>query len=144
MPYCLKCYRVVCSPCERLNKTPKTNFVVVATDEQLCRTSHFQRLAIATKALGLSRRNIPDWIADEIFSYDGKVLKSDGQFFLVEDDDIDAAFNDDGSFRWLSDFITFAERAPKQAPQGRVLKRLRLIDLAFRIAHPDRAFLIAK
>lgn len=144
MPYCLKCYRVVCSPCEEIKPAPKTNFVVVATDDQLRRQSHFQRLAIATKALGLSRRKVPDWIADEIFTYEGMILEVDGRDFLVGDNDIDAAFNDDGSFRWLSDFLDFANRTSQQAPQHRVLARLRLIDLAFRIAHPDRAYLIAK
>ena len=144
MPYCLKCFRVVCRPCERLKPTPKNKFVVVATDEQLRRPSHFQRLAIATKDLGLSRRKIPDWIADEIYSFEGKIMRYDGRLFLVDDHDIDLAFNDDGSFRWLSDFIMFANKPPQQSPQERVLTRLRLIDLAFRIAHPDRAYLIAK
>ncbi len=144
MPYCLKCTRVVCRPCERLTPTPKRKFVVVATDSQLKRRSHFQRLGMATKALEIPRRQIPDWIADEIFSFEGRILRSDGRLFLVGDEDIDAAFNNDGSFRWLSDFIGFATHSPLQAPQLRVLKRLRLIDLAFRIAHPDRAFLIAR
>ncbi len=144
MPYCLKCYRVVCRPCELLNPTPKVKFIVIASDDQLKRQSHFQRLAIATKALDLSRRKIPDWIADEIYCFEGKIMHGDGRLFSVNDDEIDAAFNDDGSFRWLSDFVAFANRPPQQAPQDRVLERLRFIDLAFRIAHPDRAFLIAK
>ena len=60
------------------------------------------------------------------------------------DETIDLAFGDDGSFRWLSDFLSFASEPPKQKPQRRVLTRLRLIDLAFRIEHPKRAELIAK
>lgn len=144
MPYCFKCNRVVCCPCERLNPVLKPKFVIVATDEQLSRQSHFYRLAIATKALRISRRQIPNWLADEIFNFEGKVIRLDGREFIVEDEAFDRAFNDDGSFRWLSDFMGFAQHLPKQNPQVRVLDRLRLIDLAFRIAHPDRAFLIAQ
>lgn len=64
--------------------------------------------------------------------------------FEVSDTAIDEAFNDDGSFRWLSDFLRFAEMEPRQRPQARVLDRLRLIDLALRIAKPERARLIGR
>jgi hypothetical protein len=57
---------------------------------------------------------------------------------------IDRAFNDDDSFRWRSDFLRFAETEPKQPPQARVLNRLRLIDLAFRIAKPEQARVIER
>ncbi|WP_069095564.1 hypothetical protein [Methyloligella halotolerans] len=116
----------------------------MASDYELARVSHFQRLAIATRALGLSRREIPNWMADVIYGYRGLITWPGGKAFIVGDDDIDAVFNDDGSFRWLSDFVNFAERAPRQKPQERVIERLRLIDLAFRISDPRRAELIAR
>jgi hypothetical protein len=40
--------------------------------------------------------------------------------------------------------MLFGERELRQSPQFRTLHRLRLIDLAFRIAYPDRAAFIAK
>ncbi len=144
MPTCSRCGRDVCKPCvfKSSSKLPRT--IIVASDAELSRRSHFQRLAIATRALDLSRRQIPNWIADVVFGFEGLVLWPDGKPFEVDDEDIDAAFNDDGSFRWLSDFLAFAEREPAQAPQSRILLRLRLIDLAFRICDPYRAGLIAK
>lgn len=122
----------------------ETLTVTIAPDWQLLRKSNFQRLAMATKALELTRREIPNWVADTIFGFEGHKVSSDGTPFEVSDTDIDDAFGNDGSFRWLSDFMSFADTPPKQNPQRRVLARLRLIDLAFRIAHPERARLIAK
>ena len=116
--------------------------VVVASDRQLRRKSHFQRLAIATGALQFSRRKLIDEISDELYAFTGKIVWPDGTLFEVPD--IDDAFGGDGSFRWLSDFIRFAEQPPQQHPQRRVIARLRLIDLYFRIKHPERAWLIAE
>lgn len=118
---------------------PPRKTVVVATNFELSRIWYFRRLAIATCALDLSRREIPNWIADVIFSYEGRILWPNGEEFRISDTAIDDVFGNDGSFRWISDFLKFGSlRAPRQKPQYRIIKRLRLIDLAFRIAHPNR------
>jgi len=142
MVICQYCRKDVCKPC--LAVPGKHRKVVVAGDDELARHSHFQRLAMATSALGRSRREVPNWMADTIFGFEGQMLWPDGTAFIVADDAIDLAFNDDGSFRWLSDFLRFAAAPPKQRPQERLITRLRLIDLAFRIAYPDRARWIAQ
>jgi len=145
MPYCIACRQTVCQPCRSLQAVPiKDRRVVVASYAQLGRKSHVQRLAMATRALELPRRAIPDWIADQVYGFEGEILWPDGAPFVVTDTAIDEAFNDDGSFRWLSDFLRFADTEPRQRPQARVLDRLRLIDLAFRIAKPDQARLIGR
>lgn len=145
MPYCIQCRQTVCQPCRSLYSVPlERRRVVVASDAQLSRKSHVQRLAMATRALELPRREIPNWIADQVFGFEGMIVWPDGRVFDLSDTAIDKAFNDDGSFRWLSDFLRFAEEPPKQRPQSRVLDRLRLIDLAFRIAKPDQARLIRR
>lgn len=87
---------------------------------------------------------MPNWIADVIFRYEGQITWGNGDRFVIADTAIDHAFNEDGSFRWISDFLNFAETPPRQRPQDRVLARLRLIDLAFRIAYPERERLIAE
>jgi len=144
MTTCQRCGRDVCKPCQSKPVNDNKRVVVVARDDELLRRSHVQRLGVATRALGLSRREIPNWMADVIFGFKGKIIWSGGKTFLIPDEGIDKAFNDDGSFRWLSDFMLFGEREIRQSPQFRVLHRLRLIDLAFRIAYPDRAACIAK
>lgn len=144
MPLCIKCNRVVCVPCVRpklgSDTTPK---VYVASDDELLRRSYYWRLAIASVALKtekkLPRREFPNWMADVIHGYEGQILWGHGGPFTVSDTAIDDAFNDDGSFRWLSDFFAFALTPPKQRPHYGVIARLRLIDLAFRIARPDTA-----
>lgn len=144
MPMCVKCNRDVCSPCIRENNSSsRQGKIYVVTNAELGRRTYFRRLAIATAALKteleISRREIPNWIADAIYGYDGMILWPSGVVFQVGDTDIDDAFNNDGSFRWLSTFICFADVPPLQAPQRRVFDRLRLIDLAFRIERPDTA-----
>jgi len=141
--YCVKCRLSVCNPCMPV-AGQNVRTVAVASDAQLSRKSHVQRLAMAARALELPRRAIPDWIADQLFGFEGVIVWPDGKPFELSDTAIDETFNDDGSFRWLSDFLRFAEAEPRQRPQARVLNRLRLIDLAFRIAHPDRARLIGR
>lgn len=114
----------------------------VASDTELRRRSQFQRLAIATAALEIPRRELINVIADAIYTFEGTILHPNGAPFEVPD--IDDAFGNDGSFRWVSDFIRFAEEPPRQVPQARIIERLRLIDLYFRIKHPERARLIAE
>lgn len=116
--------------------------VYVASDRQLKRKSHFQRLAIATAAMDVSRRELINVLSETIYNFEGHLLWPEGDVYEVPD--VDDAFGDDGSFRWVSDFIRFAETPPRQVPQGRIVERLRLIDLYFRIKHPERARLIAE
>ena len=122
------------------NDTVRT--VVVASDTALRSLSHFQRLAIATAALPVSRRELPNLIADTVYSFKGKIVWPNGTPYDLPE--IDEAFGGEGSFRWVSDFIRFAEEAPRQHPQRRIIERLRLIDLYFRIAYSERARLIAE
>ena len=72
-----------------------------------------------------------------IYGFEGLIVLPGGAPFEISDTAIDDAFNNDGSFRWLSDFVSFAVREPKQRPQKRVLQRLRLIDLAVRISERE-------
>ena len=113
--------------------------IFVATNWELSRTWYFRRMAIATRALDLPRREIPNWMADVIFGHQGPILWQDGRVFKISDTAIDDAFGNDDSFRWLSSFVQFSfDNPPRQKPQNRIYKRLRLLDLAFQIAYPGR------
>lgn len=117
--------------------------ITMASDEQLGRRKHVMRLAIAAVAEGFTRREWPDQLCDTIYSFCGTIKYPDGSVFEPTDTEIDDTFNDP-DFRWISDFLAFADVAPRQRPQRRVIARLRLIDLYFRIKHPERARLIAE
>lgn len=149
MTICIHCTRHVFRPCVAANDNappaPRAtpHGIVVACDRTLLRRVHFRRMAVATAALlaqtALSRRGFANWLTDVIFEYEGAIVCPDGRPFAVTDTLVDDAFNNDGSFRWLSDFIRFADKEPRQSPQRGILARLRVIDLAFRIAYPDIA-----
>jgi hypothetical protein len=133
MPFCAKCRLTVATPCFSASADQTKECVVVATDPELLRWCNFQRTAMATKGLGLSRRDIANWITQALSSDGVRFVTAVGVPFEISDTAIDDAFRNDGSFRWLSDFTGFADRPPMQTPQQRILDRLRLIDLAFRV-----------
>lgn len=118
--------------------------VTVATNGQLQRKSHYRRLGIAYAALDVPRRSFPNVLADTIYEFEGAITWINGMPFVLADNAVDDAFGGDGSFRWLSDFKRFVEIEPRQQPQDRIIPRLRLIDLYFRIKHPARARWIAE
>ncbi len=115
----------------------RTSVIQVSPDWVLRKPNFGQKLTKGTKAIMdvhcLSRRDFADWLADTIFGFEGRIVGPDGRPFPVTDTLIDDAFNGDGSFRWLSDFLRLADNPPKQRPQRRVLSRYRIIELALRI-----------
>lgn len=115
----------------------------MADDNRLRRKPHVSRLAIAAVAEGFSRREWPDAIADAIYGFEGTIYYADGRKFEPTDTEVDDTFNDP-DFRWISDFLAFADMPPRQRPQLRIVARLRLIHLYFQIKHLERARLIAK
>jgi len=134
---CLKCKRIVRCPCFPARKAP--NVIFCAPHFRLLSKPYFRRLAIATANLGITRREIPNWMADVLFGYEGVIIDAVGMPVELRDTAIDDAFNDDGSFRWLSDFMRFSHVPMKQNPQYKLVARLTLIDLAFKIDKPDIA-----
>ncbi len=115
---------------------------ITITPDCILRTKkRYRGLACAVAAImereELSRRDFADWLAEELFGFDGQIVLPDGSGYLVRDTLIDDVFSGDGSFRWISELVKFAVSPPRQRPQRRILRRLRAIDLAIRIACPD-------
>lgn len=104
--------------------------IILADSETLLSKETAVRLARYIAARRESRRSIPDWIAKNIYREDVRIFSSSGAEFDFDCDAIDTAFNEDGSFRWISDFVKFATKAPRQKLQDRVLERIRLIEAA--------------
>lgn len=111
----------------------KPRLILVPDDAALLTRDAYQRIALATAKLNLPRRKIPDWMADRLYRDDVTFAFCNGAPFILTDNAIDEAFNEDGSFRWLSDLMRFADAPPSQAPQRRLLPRLRLLALAFAV-----------
>lgn len=115
----------------------KPSLIIVPDDAALLTPAAYHDLAIATARLNLPRRKIPDWMADRLYREGVIFAFGDGAPFILTDNAVDDAFNEDGSFRWLSDLMRFAHTPPRQAPQRRLLPRLRLLALAFAIERTD-------
>ncbi len=94
-----------------------------------------------------SRRIFPDWINDQLTTSVGKVFNSEGELLwdnLCEGHDhigqctacmnVDQAFNDDASFRWVSTFSDYALKPPKRNRLHLIQYRVELITAAFIIA----------
>lgn len=107
--------------------------IFVLRDHELLQREHVQYLAKYVAALSMSSRELPNFMADNIFEFKGAILWPDGRIFEVGDTDIDDAFNNDDSFRWVRDFRRRANVPLIQTPQARLIPRYRLIDLAVRI-----------
>lgn len=144
---CTKCGYQVRRPCTAANDYNPNDqkFVIMACDEVLSNLVYYRRLATAMASLmlnrPLSRRKFADYMATTIFGFlgnDGIVCDRNVKPIVIRDTAIDDAFKDDGSFRWLSDFVKRGVD-PKQRPPASTLVRLRIIDLTFRIAMPEIA-----
>jgi hypothetical protein len=107
----------------------------VASDAELRSAKVVQRLAGLLVDLKRSRREIPNWLSEQL--YDRAIYPQwpDGSPFPLPD--IDEVFGDDASWRWLGCAMKFAVEPPRQLPQSRTLDRWRIIDLAFRAANDN-------
>jgi len=111
----------------------------IPTSEEVTDPDAMERLANVVAGLGLARRRLPDWIADQILLHDGTIMdRETGSPREFGDEEIDVAFNDDGSFRWLSDFVKMAVQKPKQRGQLRTAPRLKLLHVAVEIGNRQR------
>jgi hypothetical protein len=123
----------------------KLRTIIVPEPSEVLTIPYYHNLARGVSGLRhgdgkhVSRREIPDWMADQLFDEKVRFIRKDGTPFEISDTAIDGAFNDDGTFRWLSYLVAFAETPPRQAPQARLAPRLILLSLAFWIAYPDIA-----
>lgn len=94
-------------------------------------------LATALGRVAKSRREIPDWVADVFYHFNGTITWEDGREYPIHDVDWELAWNDAGTFRWISNFLKLPLNPWKQKAQRRVLARMRLIALALAIDPPD-------
>ncbi|MGA0546953.1 hypothetical protein ACO2Q1_16915 [Brevundimonas sp. VNH65] len=109
-------------------------FAVMPTAKEVSEPSEMVRLANVLAGLELARRALPDWIAAQIYFFDGKLRCSEtGRIFDPEELDLENALTEDESHRWFSDFLKFARQPPAQRAQARVAERLRLIHVAVAI-----------
>jgi hypothetical protein len=95
--------------------------IIIPHASELLTQQYYSRLALAVANLNLSRRRIPDWMADCLFRDDVEFRFRDGSLYEIGDEDIDDAFCDP-SFRWLSNLISSAGKIKKKNKKNSGLK----------------------
>lgn len=100
-------------------------------DELLDRDQTLTDIAYMLLPTEVSRRGILEWISDRVDHFDGHILYADGSRFRTYPGEIDDAFGDEPSMRWISDLYRFLYERPKQKPQGKVRRRLLFLIIGF-------------
>ena len=114
--------------------TPDHHLIIfVASTYELLLPGYLRVLASAMRRMGIGRRRWRDVVSDVLYDFKGLMLKPDCSIYVLPD--VDDVFGDDFSDRWISAFLN----AENPKLQKRTLERVRLIDLFFRIAHPEIA-----
>lgn len=104
--------------------------IFVATNEELSNPVYLLRLWLAARNMPFSRRQWPNVICNGIYEFDGVIVVGPyGLYWPIPD--IDQVLGDP---RWLS--YWFEESNGKPLRDVRMIERLRVIDLWFRICRP--------
>jgi len=93
-------------------------------------SSYKKRLWLAARNMKISRREWPNVIADAIYNFDGYILLDNGMLWPIPDID-----NVMGDPRWFSYYFE-ADDGGDPLRDVRLIERLRLIDLFFKIKYP--------
>ena len=108
--------------------------IQLPSDHVIGSTAQMQRLARLLIYIDGPRRPVEDWITNTVHGFEGYVVDGRGRDFSLDDDELEAAFNEardrDKDYRWISDFWKWADRKPRQRAQARVVERLRYLTAA--------------
>jgi hypothetical protein len=99
----------------------------IPSDDELLERQTVRRIARELGDLRLSRRKLMDWVADEVYGFDGEFYVAGGAKVRVTE--VDDTFGEP-SFKWVGDFLKWRDREPAQAIQRKVLPRLRMFAMA--------------
>ena len=118
-----------------------TPVVVQISARRVLEDSVYNRLHLATRAEGFSRRRWFDELAATIYSFPGLIIDEFG--CTVPCPDVDEIMGHP-SGRWLSYYLAVDTNGHPKRDCRRSVKRLQLFDLYFAIRHPERSRLIRK
>ena len=101
------------------------------------------KMALAIRLIERNRSalDIANWLCGTIFFYDGPLFDHENQQIEISECLIDQRFgyldNDawdhECAFEWFDDLKAYATKAPRRRSHHRLLGRLELLDLAFKI-----------
>ncbi len=111
--------------------------VFLATDAELSDNHYYLRLWLAARNVACSRRGWLNEIADTLRDYDGTIWAPNGEVYVVPL--VDDVFGDDADMRWMSDYLRSCPDGEQPRRVSSRPSRVRLIDLYFKIRHPEVA-----
>lgn len=117
----------------RISDEPKAGpkpVIQLPPDHVIASTRQMQKLARLLNYIDVPRRQVPEWVTNTFYAFEGYVIDEHGRDVAVDVDDFYAAFNEDEEFRWISDFLKWADVTPRQRAQRRVMPRLRYLSAA--------------
>lgn len=109
--------------------------IYLATTQEIHSESYYRRLWMATRSISIPRRRWLDEIADTFRDFDGTVVKRSGNPFSIPM--VDDIFGNDPDMRWFGYYLKANHRGSLPKSKSRKLERLQVLDLYFRIKHPD-------
>lgn len=125
--------------------TRRRKVLHIPSDAELLESWHVRRLAADLKGVGVSRRNMLDWLSDVVYGFKGDFIGPDGKIIPVPDLDDEFPESEEwneeekpDSYKWFSDFMRWADREPKQAIQKKVAARIRFIKMAMAVVGDER------
>lgn len=111
--------------------------VYVCSDAELQDDQYYRRLWLSARNIKIPRRKWLDELADCFCAYSGEVRYKSGDIYEIPS--IDEAFGDDFDCRWLSYYLMPDQTGKFPISKSRMNDRMRLIDLYFKIRHPQIA-----
>ena len=116
-----------------MNGSKKKRVIVVEAKKALENPTYQKRLWLAARNMRISRREWPNVIADAIYNFNGDIMVGNGIRWPIPDVD-----NVLGDPRWFSYYFEEDEEGEPRR-DVRLIERLRLLDLYFKIKHPNIA-----
>lgn len=111
-------------------KSRKKRTVFVTEAEKFKNPRYTTRLWMASRNMKISRRTWPDEIADALYNFDGDIMVGNGMRWPIPD--VDKVL---GDTRWFSYYFEEDDDGEPRR-EVRLIERLRLIDLYFKIKYP--------
>jgi hypothetical protein len=116
----------------------QTKRTISLTHPALLLSEHYyRRLWLATRNVKIGRREWLDELADTFRDYEGEIFTPNGLPYDLPF--IDDVFGDDQDMRWLGYYLIPDISGNYPQTKCRKIERLQLLDLYFRIKHPNVA-----
>ena len=119
-------------------ESKRKRVIYVATTEELRNEHYYRRLWMAVRNISIPRRAWLDELSNTFRDFQGNAIHRSGLPYALPL--VDEVFGDDYDMRWLGYYLQPDSNDNYPKSQSRKMERLRLLDLYFRIRHPEISY----